>query len=243
MDDPLDRLLTPRTMADGRPLGGITVLAVEDSRYASEALRLMCLRSGARLRRADSMRSAHRHLSTYRPLVVIIDLGLPDGSGLDLIAALAGEEARIPAILGTSGDPALTGPALAAGADAFLAKPLDSLRAFQTLIADSLRARGLPPLQVSPVDEAVNPDPLALRDDLAQAVEALEHTADAPGVDYLAGFLTGVARSSGDKPLEAAARDWASGWRDAARTGPPARAPAERLSGLMRDRLRAGSSF
>ncbi|MDC0113619.1 hypothetical protein OAI45_00780 [Planktomarina temperata] len=45
-----------------RPLHGLMVLLVEDSLTAGEAVRLMCITSGARLRRTDCMESARRHL-------------------------------------------------------------------------------------------------------------------------------------------------------------------------------------
>jgi hypothetical protein len=45
-----------------RSLLGLTVLVIEDSNFACEAMRLLCLRSGARIRRADSLRSARQHL-------------------------------------------------------------------------------------------------------------------------------------------------------------------------------------
>ena len=109
-----------------RPLAGLTVLVVEDSRFASEALRLMCLRSGARIRRADCLASAHRHLNTYRPSVAIVDLGLPDGSGLTLIEEVHKTRLRVPVLLATSGAEraAAEQAALAAGADGFLPKPV-----------------------------------------------------------------------------------------------------------------------
>ena len=45
-----------------RPLFGLTVLVVEDSKFACEAIRLLSLRSGARIRRADCLQSAQCHL-------------------------------------------------------------------------------------------------------------------------------------------------------------------------------------
>ena len=123
--DPFKPHLPAPTTA--RPLLGLTVLAVEDSRFACEALRLLCLRSGARIRRADSLRAARRHLRVYRPTVVIIDLGLPDGNGVDLIQGLSTAAPRPEVILGTSGDNFGQAEAMAAGADGFIEKPITSL--------------------------------------------------------------------------------------------------------------------
>src|SRR6056297_2914004 len=122
MDDGITDLdCRPRPTAD-RPLLGLTVLVVEDSRFASEAMRLLCLRSGARIRRADCIASAERHLNVYRPSVASVDLGLPDGSGLELLERMHAMQPRVPILLGTSGAEreAAARAAGAAGADGFL---------------------------------------------------------------------------------------------------------------------------
>jgi two-component system, OmpR family, response regulator len=203
MNSIADLVLHPAATAD-RPLLGLTVLVVEDSRFAADALRLMCLRSGARFRRADSLSAAERHLRTYRPNVVIVDQGLPDGLGAALLAVLARATPRVDVLLGLSGDPAAEEAVLAAGADGFLAKPLDRLGAFQASILRHLPTDRQPPGPRLVADEGVAPDLLALRDDLAQVAPALSGAAAADEVDYAARFLGGLARSTQDQPLTAA---------------------------------------
>ncbi len=244
MADDLSDLLASCRPTPDRPLLGLTVLAVEDSRFACEAMRLLCLRSGARIRRADCLRSARRHLMSYRPTVVIVDLGLPDGSGLDLIAEIAAGRPRVPALLATSGDEGRAEAALAAGADAFLPKPVESLSAFRRTVLGALpaaprpdRPRPFPPGAARAEDDRVRPDPLALRDDLAHAADLLGHDPQGIALDYLAQFLSGVALSAHDAPLRAAAEALALDRRDGRGHGRDMR----RISGLVRDRLAAGS--
>lgn len=194
-------LSTPIPLAAPRmlvALQGVTVLAVEDSRFASDALRLMCQRSGARLRRADSLLAARAHLSVYRPDLVLIDLGLPDGRGEELIRELSVTPFP-PAVLGMSGDPDARQGAMAAGALGFLDKPFPGLAAFQHCLVAHLpdRAERL----IGGAGGTVQADPLALSEDLAMAAAALRA---GPGIAeraYLSGFLAGIARQTADAPL------------------------------------------
>lgn len=186
-----------------RPLQGQTVLVVEDSRFACEALRLLCQRSGARIRRADTLRSARRHLQAFRPSVVIVDLGLPDGSGIELIRELNMAKHRISAIIGMSGDDGGAEAALEAGADAFLGKPIATVGEFQSVILSALPQ---PPALLRAVSEdRVAPDRLAVRDDLARVAAVLAAPADAGAVAYAAQFLGSLARIAGDEELQTAA--------------------------------------
>jgi CheY-like chemotaxis protein len=195
------------------PLSGVTVLVVDDSRLACDGLRLMCRRLGARLRRAESLQAAEVHLRVYRPDVVIIDLGLPDGRGEALIRRLALAASR-PVVLGLSGDGNGRWTSMAAGADGYLDKPLESLAQFQTTLLGLLPMRAVSAAALP--DLALPPDPLALRDDLAYAARLLDHAPDASTRHYLAGFLGGVARQAHDRPLaDAALRAPSKGLRDA----------------------------
>ena len=236
MDD-LDRLMImSRPPTAARPLLGCTLLLVEDSRYASEAMRLLALRSGARIRRADTIASAERHLKTYRPSVVIVDLGLPDGCGSELIAMLHASRPRVTAVLGTSGDPDAEARAMKAGADGFVPKPVSSLAAFQQAILRHMPPEAQPPFPRALPQETVEPDRIAFRDDMAHVASLLESRLGegAPPDErlrrYLAQFLSGVARSAGDEALGRAAADLASD-DDAL----PQR--LSRLTGLVHERM------
>lgn len=205
MSDDLSTHVMSRKPTPERPLLGLTVLVVEDSRFASEAMRLLCLRSGARIRRADCLASAHRHLAVYRPSAVVVDLGLPDGSGANLIRELAESDQPAPVLLGTSGDPNTEQLALDAGADGFLEKPITSLALFQQAILSRLPADDRPAgMRVIPVDD-VTPDRIALRDDLHHVAEVLSAPVDERTLEYIAQFLASVAQSASDTTLQSAA--------------------------------------
>ncbi|MDW3223124.1 MAG: response regulator [Paracoccaceae bacterium] len=216
-----------------RPLLGLTVLVIEDSRFACEAMRLLCLRSGARIRRADCLRSARRHLQVYRPSVVIVDLGLPDGSGVDLITELTQTEPRVDVVLGTSGD--LDGHAvtMGAGADGFLEKPITSLAAFQQEVLSNLPADRQPSGLRQLSDEVIQPDRMAFQDDMAHIADVLQDPADEQALDYVAQFVGGVARSAHDHILEKAATDLAQ----KRASGEPSSNEAAAIAGLIQERL------
>lgn len=234
--DSIDPLMTLRTPTANRPLLGLTLLVVEDSRFACEAVRMLCQRSGARIRRADSLFSARRHLSVYRPSVVLIDLGLPDGAGEDLITDLNRATPRVDVILATSGDPDAEVRARIAGADGFIAKPFASLAEFQEAVLSHLPPDRHPPGLRPLSEETVVPDPVAYRDDLAHVAEVLSGEESAAAIDYVTQFLGGVARSAADTDLDRAVSALAVSRRD----GLPLRPDMARLAAMLQTRLAAG---
>lgn len=186
-----------------------TLLLVEDSRHAAEAVRLIARRLGLRLRRADTLSGARQHLRVYRPDVALVDLGLPDGSGLELIAELAAARPRLRRIVALSAEPEAGPEALAAGACAFVAKPLRVPADLPALLGPMLQLPG--PIPGRDAGPNAGADPLALRDDLRRALTALGEAR----LGYAARFVQGVARCAGDDGLGAAALA-------AQRTGRPA---------------------
>ncbi len=232
MDDsgPLTTIATPTAT---RPLRGQTILVVEDSRYSCDVIRLMCLHSGARIRRADCLKSARRHLQIYRPSIIVVDMGLPDGSGADLIAELAQATPRIGVIIGMSGDDCIREKAMQAGADGFLDKPIKSMAFFQRTILELLPENRRPSELHAVRDEQIHPDPLAYQDDMAHIADVLASPNDHRTLDYAAQFLGSVAREANDLVLIKAAKDLAASRSE----GTPITARAAQVAGIVQDRL------
>lgn len=187
-----------------RPLLGVTILLIEDSRFCSEAVRLMTMRSGARLRRADCVRSAHKHLAMYRPDLVIVDLGLPDGSGLELIEQICAQDLAVLAISGSVNEETRAS-VKAAGAGGFMPKPIGNMKQFQDVIIATMEgSSAMPGFAPSVVDTPPSLDQQALADDLDHIRDVLTEALplkDMSRVEYCAQFVASIARTAQDQDL------------------------------------------
>jgi CheY-like chemotaxis protein len=216
-DKPVGGGSTRSAVARRQCLFGVTIMLVEDSRSASEAIRLYSAESGARLRRAESMTAALRHLAIYRPHVLIVDLGLPDGDGMELIRQLTTSQPPFQRVIATSGhEPSSwVSAARSAGAAACLEKPVAGLAAFQDCVLSLLPDRAdeqpsgaeLGPEAATALLNAYEAD---LRRAHAMLVEA-EANGDLETIAYCAQFLGSVSGTYGDGAVALAARGLAAG--------------------------------
>jgi CheY-like chemotaxis protein len=117
------------------------VLIVEDHELNLKLLQHVLEYEGHEVLVADSLAAAERAFERDRPALIVLDVELPDGDGLDLarrVKAMPPEESC--AILACTAD-AMKGDrerALAAGCDAYVSKPIDT-REFAALVASMLR--------------------------------------------------------------------------------------------------------
>lgn len=214
-------------------LAGSTVLLVEDSRHISDAVRLICRAVGVRMRRAADLRTAARHLGLYRPDAVLIDPGLPDGCGIELIETLARRRPRIPLLIALSGSPEHEPAARAAGADSFISKEMLTVDTLCAALCGHLALPDMTPGQnpdqsaASPAPGACNvpgarvfsrspgplgqPDPAALHDDLRLACDLLNGMTEPRRLHYAAGLVRGIASHLGDRDLLRASEEMIRG--------------------------------
>ncbi|MCE4557785.1 response regulator [Roseateles cellulosilyticus] len=104
------------------------VLVVDDNPDASEVLALLIETEGFTAATAATLAQAREQVASHRPDLVFLDLNLPDGNGIDLLAELKNDQttSSIKVVL-LSGllKPHLKDEAHLLGASAVLLKPLD----------------------------------------------------------------------------------------------------------------------
>jgi CheY-like chemotaxis protein len=108
-------------------LAGRTVLVIEDHRDSRDMLRQVLRSLHAHVLLARNIDEAERELSFERPHLIICDMKLPDGTGMDFVGWLRSQPKRVKAIPCI----AITGyerhfPANSVtGFDAYMRKPID----------------------------------------------------------------------------------------------------------------------
>jgi len=116
------------------------ILVVDDHELNLKLLERLLELEGHEVRAADSLAAAERALAEEQPAMIVLDVNLPDGNGLDLTRKLKSHPvtASIPIVACTAGVmPDEEHEALEAGCDAYVSKPIDLSR-FAAVIASML---------------------------------------------------------------------------------------------------------
>ncbi|MEQ3554826.1 response regulator [Pseudonocardia nematodicida] len=126
---------------DGR---AVRVLVVDDDPQIARALRINLTAHGYHVAVAGDGRSALRAVGDLRPDVVVLDLGLPDLDGTDVIAGIRGWSEVPIVVLSARTGSADTVTALDTGADDYVTKPFGMPELLARLRAAVRRAATTP---------------------------------------------------------------------------------------------------
>ncbi len=99
------------------------VLLVEDDAGIRRFVRAALESEGCTVHEAAALERGRIELASRRPDLLVLDLGLPDGDGMTLLAELRGWSGMPVLVLSARSDEADKVAALDAGADDYLAKP------------------------------------------------------------------------------------------------------------------------
>ena len=114
------------------------ILVVEDEADLAVTYDRLLRREGFRVVTAASRGEGLKALESAPPALVIADLRLPDGDGLDILRAARARDPQVPVIVVTAfASRAARDAALASGASAFLSKPFPA-SALLRLVHDEL---------------------------------------------------------------------------------------------------------
>ena len=118
------------------------VLVVDDEPDLRTLYELTLLREGHRVETAASVQEARQQLRAQRFDVVLTDMRLPDGQGLELILELRDAQRRERCVVMTAyGSAENAVEALRAGAFDYLTKPVD-LKQFRAVVASAVQGAG-----------------------------------------------------------------------------------------------------
>ncbi|MFZ5934099.1 DNA-binding response regulator [Pseudomonas putida] len=102
------------------------LLLIDDDQELCELLGSWLTQEGFAVRACHDGQSARQALAEQAPAAVVLDVMLPDGSGLELLKQLRNEHAELPVLmLSARGEPLDRILGLELGADDYLAKPCD----------------------------------------------------------------------------------------------------------------------
>jgi len=129
----------------------LSVLIVDDEPPIRRFLKTSLSAQGYRVSEAESGTSALKEMAISKPDLVVLDLGLPDMNGLDLIRAIR-KNSDVPiVVLSVRGDEQGKVAALDLGADDYVTKPFgmeELIARLRTAIRHRFQAKGEPPVFV-----------------------------------------------------------------------------------------------
>lgn len=121
---------------------GDRVLIVEDEREIAELLAAYVERAGFETSRAFSVAEAIRVHAQFRPAIMLLDIGLPGGDGLDVLTTVR-RRFDTPVIMVTALDDDVTKlSSLRIGADDYVVKPFNPSEVVERVRAVLRRAQG-----------------------------------------------------------------------------------------------------
>ena len=107
-----------------------TIIVIEDEQEAAEMFAEMMRVSGFRVLKASGSNTAMKMIETEKPAAVILDIMMPDVSGLEVLRFMRGKPklARIPVVVVSAKSmPSDIRIGLEAGASVYLTKPVGYL--------------------------------------------------------------------------------------------------------------------
>jgi two-component system response regulator PilR (NtrC family) len=183
-------------MALSTPMSSAQILVVDDEPDLRTLYELTLLREGFRVETAESLAQAFQHLNERRFDVVITDMRLPDGLGMELIRHIRAEHRSERCVVITAyGSAENAVESLKAGAFDYLTKPVD-LKQFRSVIVSAvLDVTPQTPAKAGRAPVQKNGSPGTAAHSSRGEAALLRLVGDSPGMRLVRERIVKVARS------------------------------------------------